>query len=45
MLLYCALLPQDQLRALRDFVTSVFGEGEGAPCVDIYDGDTPMADR
>ena len=34
-------LAQDQLRALRGYCTAAFGDR--APCVDIYDGDTPMA--
>ena len=31
---------QDQLRALRELCGLAFGEG--APAIDIYDGDTPM---
>ena len=34
-------LAQDQLRALRELCDWTFGEG--APFVDIYDGDTPKA--
>ena len=33
-------LAQDQLRALREYLSAAFGER--APCVEIYDGDTPM---
>ena len=33
-------LAQDQLRALKEYLAAAFGER--APCVEIYDGDTPM---
>lgn len=44
-------LAQDQLRALRELVAAAFGAGgggeggQGPPAVEVYDGDTPMADR
>jgi hypothetical protein len=37
-------LAQDQLRALRELCTAAFGQEDG-PAFDVYDGDTPMADR
>ncbi|BDA42593.1 probable ATP-dependent helicase hrq1 [Coccomyxa sp. Obi] len=36
-------LAQDQLRALKELCAAAFGDK--APCIDIYDGDTPQADR
>ena len=40
-------LAQDQLRALRELLNAAFGSGgeEGVPAVEVYDGDTPMAER
>lgn len=33
-------LAQDQLRALKELCAAAFGDK--APCIDIYDGDTPQ---
>jgi DEAD/DEAH box helicase domain-containing protein len=37
-------LAQDQLRALRELCAAAFGQEDG-PAIDVYDGDTPMAER
>ena len=40
-------LAQDQLRALREACAAAFGSGgeQAVPHVEVYDGDTPMAER
>jgi DEAD/DEAH box helicase domain-containing protein len=40
-------LAQDQLRALRELLAAAFGSGgrQHVPAVEVYDGDTPAADR